>query len=109
MNRKNSYLLFAVIVSGAIVFYGCNPSAEKNKLVGKWHSQDKKISLKITAKEFMLDEGQEPIAENYFVKGDTIFTSYEGAEPFTKFAIKDLTANSLTLIYPDSTAVKFVR
>ena len=57
----------------------------------------------------MLDEGETPIAESYFVKGDTIFTSYEGAEPYTKFLIKDLTDNSMTLVYPDSTSVKLKR
>jgi len=108
MNRKKSYLLFVVIFSVAIVFYGCNPSAEKNKLVGKWYSRDKKTSLKITSKEFILDEG-EPIAESYFMKSDTLFTSYEGTGPYTKFLVKNLSDKSMTLVYPDSTSVRFFR
>ena len=105
-----NYLLFGLILFlSVIVFTSCSNSPVKNKIRGNWHSADGKTSLKITAKEFILNEGEEPIAENYFVKGDTIFTSYEGSQPFTKFAIKDLTDRSLTLVYPDSAAVEFVR
>jgi hypothetical protein len=104
-----TYLNVLLILVCVLGFISCKNAPVKSKLKGSWHSKDKKTGLKITAKEFILDEGQEPIAESYFVKGDTIFTSYEGAEPFTKFAIKDLTDSSLTLVYPDSTTVEFVR
>jgi len=106
---KKNYLLFVIIVTGALVFSGCRQSAGKSKLLGKWYSPDKKTSLKITVKDFTLDEGDGPVAESYFVKGDTVFTSYEGSQPFTKFVIKDLSDKSLTLVYPDSTSVKFIR
>ena len=77
--------------------------------MGNWHSEDQKTSLKITSESFILDEGNGSFAESYFVKGDTIFTSYEGSRPYTKFVIKNLSDKSLTLVYPDSTAVKFTR
>ncbi|MVN23266.1 hypothetical protein [Mucilaginibacter arboris] len=104
-----NYLQYIVISFFVIVFTSCKNPAEKNKIMGNWRSEDKKTGLKITAKEFTLDEGEDPIAESYFVKGDTIFTSYEGAQPYTKFAVKDLTDKSMTLVYPDSTTVTFVR
>jgi hypothetical protein len=104
-----TYLTVLLNLACVLVFTGCKNPPVKSKLRGSWHSKDKKTGLKITAKEFILNEGQEPIAENYFVKGDTIFTSYEGTEPFTKFVIKNLTDSSLTLIYPDSTSVMFGR
>lgn len=107
MNKTYSYL--TILVSVAIVFASCKNLPAKNKIQGNWHSEDKKTGLKITAKEFILDEGEEPIAESYFVKGDTIFTSYEGSQPYTKFVIKDLSDKSLTLFYPDSTSVNFLR
>ncbi len=80
----------------------------KNKIRGKWLSEDGKTGLTITQKEFTLNEG-EPIAESYFVKDDSIFTSYEGSRPCTKFVIKNLSDKSFTLVYPDSTLVNFVR
>lgn len=92
-----------------LITYGCKQQSAKAKIHGKWHSQDGKVKLTITQKEFTLDEDEEPIAESYFVKGDSIFTSYEGSQPFTKFVIKNVSDKSLTLIYPDSTSVDFVR
>ncbi len=104
---KNSILLLPLFFLMAL---GCRQQiAAKNKICGKWHSEDGKTRLTITQKEFTLDEGDEPIAENYFVKGDSIFTSYQGSRPFTKFTIKNLLDKSLTLVYPDSTSVNFVR
>ena len=100
---KRSVLYLIFILSALTI--SCRNPAKNTRLQGKWISADQKISLQITPKEFILDEGETPIAENYFVKGDTIFTSYEGAEPFTPFVYKNLTEKSLTLIYPDSTSV----
>lgn len=81
----------------------------KSKIRGKWHSADGKTGLTITQKEFTLDEGEEPIAESYFVRGDSVFTSYQGSRPYTKFVIKNLSDKSLTLVYPDSASVNFVK
>lgn len=107
---KEKYFSVLILFLPLFFLIACNnASPAKSKIKGNWRSDDGKIGLKITEKEFTLIEGEEPIAENYFVKGDTIFTSYEGTEPYTKFAIKDLSDKSFTLIYPDSTSVKFVR
>ena len=104
---KNSMLLLLLFF---LVVLGCRQqSSAKNNIRGKWHSEDGKTRLTITQKEFTLDEGDEPIAENYFVNGDSIFTSYQDSRPFTKFTIKNLSDKNLTLVYPDSTLVKFMR
>ena len=106
---KKTDLLFVVLLSVMNVFFGCNNPSAKNRIIGKWQSKDGKTKLKITPKNFTLDEGDGPIAENYFVKGDTLFTSYEGSQPYTKFVVKDLADKSFTLVYPDSTLVEFIR
>lgn len=105
---KKSYLISGVVIAGIIVVLSCHRAAVKSKLIGKWHSADHQTKLQITAKEFILDEG-EPIAENYFAKGDTLFTSYEGSEPYTEFIVKNVSDKSMVLVYPDSTAVQFFR
>lgn len=48
-------------------------------------------------------------AEDYFIKADTIFTSFEGNLPYTKFVIQKLDETQLNLVFPDSTAVEFSR
>ena len=78
------------------------------KLVGKWLSKDGDTRLEITDKGFTMDDGK-PVTEDYFVKNDTIFTSYEGSRPFTKFLIKNLDDHKLLLFYPDSDLVEFSR
>lgn len=102
-----------ILVAGAAMFllYACSSApapAENKKLEGKWKSKDGAIKLSITDKNFILDDGQAS-KEDYFVKGDTIYTSYEGSRPFTKFFIKELTDSKLTLCYPDSDIVEFSR
>lgn len=104
-----NYLFLLALVSFPLLLSSCKNKTAKNKITGNWHSEDKKTSLKITAKEFVLDEGEGPIAENYFIKGDTLFTSYEGSQPYTKFVIQNLADKSFTLVYPDSTSVDFVK
>lgn len=109
INMAKNYLFFLILILFPVLFSSCKNKTVKNKIIGSWHSENKKTGLKITAKEFTLNEDGEPIAENYFLKGDTLFTSYEGTAPFTKFVIKDLSDKSLTLVYPDSTLIKFIR
>ena len=94
-----------------LLLYACSSApapAENKKLEGNWKSKDGATKLSITAKDFILDDGQAS-KEDYFVKGDTIYTSYEGTRPFTKFFIKELTDSKLTLCYPDSDIVEFNR
>lgn len=105
---KKTHLILAATAVGIVVIAACKSSAANKKLLGKWHSADHKTKLEVTAKDFILDEG-EPIAEGYFAKGDTLFTSYEGSQPYTKFLVKNLTDKSMTLVYPDSTSVSFLR
>ncbi len=64
--------------------------------------------LKITNKAFTLDSDS-PIAEDYFVKQDTIYTSFQGALPYSKFVIKHVDEHQLKLEYPDSALVVFNR
>ena len=55
-----------------------------------------------------MDDG-EAIAEDYFVKQDTIFTSFEGNKPYTAFVVQKLDEHSLKLMGPDSVAVEYSR
>jgi len=80
----------------------------KDKLQGKWHSKDGAVKLNITGTTFTMDDG-EAIAEEYYIKGDTVFTSYQGNEPYTGFLVKKLGDHNLTLIGPDSIAVEYSR
>src|ERR1700742_4643951 len=53
--------------------------------------------LKITDKKFAMDSDLE-YAEDYFVKGDTIFTSFQGNQPYTKFVVQILDDHDLKLL-----------
>lgn len=101
-----------VPVFGLLLFAaacGAEPEHPVNKkLVGKWMSKNGDTRLEITDKGFTMDDGK-PVTEDYFVLNDTIFTSYEGSRPFTKFLIKNLDDHKLTLFYPDSDIVEFSR
>jgi hypothetical protein len=104
-----TFALVAVHLVTALLLLlaGC-ASPVKNKLQGDWTSKDGNTKLKITPKNFAMDKDAE-IQEVYFVKGDTIFTSYEGNRPYTKFVIQKLEDNELTLLDPDSALMVFTR
>jgi hypothetical protein len=107
--KKNA--LIVPIVALVLLAFACNTEPEhqvNTKLVGKWQSKDGNTKLEITDKGFTMDDGK-PVTEDYFVNNDTIFTSYQGSRPFTKFLIKDLNDHKLTLFYPDSDLVEFSR
>ncbi|MBL4678912.1 MAG: hypothetical protein JKY70_22375 [Mucilaginibacter sp.] len=88
----------------------CNTNKSDKRLQGTWKSKDGSITLKITDKQFTMEEGVSPIPEDYFMKADTIFTSFEGNQPYTKFVIKKLDDHNLSLIMPDdSVAVDFTK
>jgi uncharacterized protein (DUF2147 family) len=96
-------------VAGMLLIYSCSNAPAPNKqLEGNWKSKDGSTKLSITDKDFIMDDGQAS-KEDYFVKKDTIYTSYQGSRPYTKFCIKELTDNKLTLCYPDSDIVEFIR
>ena len=80
----------------------------KSKLEGNWVSKDGKTKLKITKKGFAMDQ-EAKITESYFIIEDTIFTSFQGNRPYTKFVIQKLEPNNLVLISPDTEPVEFVR
>ncbi|RFZ92071.1 hypothetical protein D0C36_11530 [Mucilaginibacter conchicola] len=108
-----TFALVFVHVTGAVVLgmSAChtNPKTDK-RLIGTWKSEDSTITLKITDKQFTMEDGASPIPEDYFMKADTIFTSFEGNQPYTKFVIKKLDERNLSLVMPeDSVAVEFTK
>ena len=105
----NKYLLIFVHVACAsvLIFAACS-SPVKSKIQGNWQSKDGSIKLNITDKSFTMDDG-EPIAEDYFVKGDTVFTSFQGNQPYTTFVVQKLDEHNLKLMGPDSVAVEYKR
>jgi hypothetical protein len=86
----------------------CSKKETNTKLLGNWKAKNHETTLKVTDKKFIMD-GDEQSAEDYFTKGDTIFTSFEGNQPYTKFVIKKLDEQNLSLVYPDSVMVEFSR
>lgn len=105
---KTFALIFVHVACAFILLSAACSDNGKNKLQGNWHSKDGSAQLKITDKEFTV-MNDSPIPEDYFVKGDTIFTSFEGSQPYTRFVIQKLDGNNLTLLYPDSVSIEFQR
>ena len=97
------YLSLVVLLLAA----SCS-NAHKSKLQGNWKLKSGETRLKITAKKFAMDSDLQ-YAEDYFVKGDTIFTSFEGNQPYSKFVVQKLDDNNLKLLSPDSTVMEFTR
>lgn len=105
---KNYTLVFIHVACAIVLVTAACGDHENNKLRGEWLSADGGIKLKITNKVFTLNSGA-PISEDYFVKEDTIYTSYEGNLPYSKFVVKYLDEHRLKLQYPDSALVVFRR
>jgi hypothetical protein len=105
---KLSLLIFVLIVCTFILFMGACINHAPRKLMGNWRSKADGKMLKITDKQFTM-ESDSPDPEDYFVKGDTIYTSFEGNLPYTKYAIKKLDDHQLSLFTPDSLTVEFTR
>ncbi len=102
---KKFALVFVHIACAFVLVAGACSNPAKNKLQGKWLSKDGITKLNITDKHFSMDEEE----EDYFVKGDTIFTSYQGNKPYTSFVVQRLDDHNLKLMGPDSIAVEFSR
>lgn len=104
-----TYPLIAIHAICALVLAtaACSGSSA-GKIKGEWRSKDNKTLLKITGKQFTIDNDA-PVAEDYFMKKDTIFTSFQGNLPYTKFVVKSVDEHNLTLLYPDSAVVEFTR
>ena len=105
---NNAVLILVHIACASVLFTAACSDPVKNKLLGNWKSKDGVTHLKITGKKFSIDSDSS-VAEDYFLKGDTIFTSFEGNQPYTKFVIQSIDNHNLKLFYPDSTAVEFVK
>ena len=102
------HALTYIMLAAVITLAACDKKQDNKKLQGNWVSKNKETTLKITPKKYIMD-GDEQSAEDYFTKGDTIFTSFEGNQPYTKFVIKKLDEQNLNLIYPDSVLIEFSR
>jgi hypothetical protein len=82
-----------------------NPT--QTKLKGNWRSKDGSSRLNITDKGFIMDD--EAFAEEYFLRGDTIFTSFQGNQPYTSFVVQKVDDHYLKLLGPDSVAMEYSR
>jgi len=105
--KKYDLILVHVATAGVLLAVACSSPAT-NKLQGKWTSKDGKTKLQISAKHLTMDD-KALIPEQYFMHGDTIYTSYQGTSPYTKFVVQKLNDNDLTLIDQDSTSMEFSR
>lgn len=97
------YFIYAI----ALLVAACSKPAS-SKLKGDWRSKDGSVKLHVTDKQFTTNDG-EAITEDYFVKGDTLFTSFQGNQPYTVFVIQKLDDHNLKLMGPDSVAVEYRR
>lgn len=91
------------------MFSGACSNPGQSKLKGEWLAKKEGTRLSITSSKFTENTGTSPVTEDYFMKGDTIFTSFEGNLPYTKFVIQQLDEHHLKLLYPDSVSVTFTR
>lgn len=105
--RRYPFILVHVACAFILFTSACKNTSNK-KLVGEWRSKIDGSKLKITDKEFTI-ESDSPDPEDYFVKGDTIYTSFEGNLPYTKYAILKVDAHQLQLFTPDSTTIAYTR
>ena len=107
LRMKNCTLIFIHLATAfTLLSVACsNPKA--SKLKGTWHSKDG-VKLNITEKGFIMDDG-EAIPEDYFIKGDTIFTSFQGNQPYTSFVVQKLDDHYLKLMGPDSIATEYTK
>jgi hypothetical protein len=103
--KKYVLILVHLACASVLITAACSNPVQ-NKLQGKWRSKDGSIKLDITDKSFTMDDG-EAIAEDYFIKGDTVFTSFQGNQPYTNFVVEKLDQHYLKLIGPDSVAVEY--
>lgn len=106
---KNLVLILVHLLGAAALFFGACANPAQNKLKGEWQSKAEGIRLSISGNKFTENTGASPVTEDYFMKGDTIFTSFEGNLPYTKFVIQQLDDHHLKLLYPDSVLILFTR
>jgi len=106
---KNLALIFVHVAGAAVLTVVACSDPVHSKIQGKWTSKDGHTKLQITEKQLTMDNDG-VIPEDYFVKGDTIYTSYQKKGPYTKFVVQKLEDNDLTLVSSDdSTSMEFSR
>jgi hypothetical protein len=105
---KNYALIFVHIATAGVLLGVACSEPMQHKLQGKWTSKDGNTKLQITEKHLTMDNDA-IVPEEYFMKGDTIFSSYAGKSPYTKFVVQKLETNDLTLVADDSTSMEFSR
>lgn len=105
---KNYALVLVHVATAFVLLAVACSSPATSKLQGKWTSKDGKTKLQISAKHLTMDNNA-IILENYFLRGDTIYTSYQGNSTYTKFVVQKLGDNDLTLVDQDSTSMEFSR
>lgn len=101
-------LIFRCSACALVLLLAACSHAGKGKLQGTWKSKAGEAPLKITDKKFVIDS-DESLAEDYFVKADTIFTSFQGNQPYSKFIVQQLDEHTLRLLSPDSLVMEFSR
>ncbi|GAB3932994.1 hypothetical protein [Mucilaginibacter myungsuensis] len=108
---KTLALILVHLAGAVMLFAGSCSHAGNSPIKGKWKSKDGSTNLQITHNKFIEagNDGHDPSTEDYFMKGDTIFTSFEGNQPYTKFVVEKVDEHNLTLLYPDSVSVEFIR
>ena len=104
------YCLLPFFAAAVLFAVGCTQKhgGGSAKLLGEWHCKKDGSKLKISDKTFTL-ESDSPDPEDYFVKGDTIYTSFQGNLPYTKYTIKKLDEHNLDLFTPDSLLVSYTK
>lgn len=104
-----TFVIIGMACAMMLLSVACSPKQKRDpNLIGEWKSTANGSKLNITDKSFMMTSDS-PEPEDYFVKGDTIYTSFEGNLPYTRYAIKHLDAHQLKLFTPDSTLVEFTK
>ncbi|NCD71609.1 hypothetical protein [Mucilaginibacter agri] len=105
---KNLALLIVHFFFAAVLFAAACSGNPQSKLKGNWQAKDGTTHLTVTDDEFIVDNDSSA-SEDYILKGDTIYTSYKGNQPYTKYVIEHLDDHELKLLYPDSVSVEFSR
>jgi|SRR6185437_13161980 len=103
---RNYGLIFVHAACAVVLLAGACSHPTKGKLQGTWRSRDGSGKLTITDKGFSIDDTE---VEDYFVRKDTIFTSYQGNQPYTCFVVQKLDDHYLKLMGPDSVAMEYKR
>ena len=103
---KNTGHIFLFLAASSIML-GCS-SPVKNKLKGNWRSTGGVTKLKISDKEFSLEDG-ETIPKNYSLKKNTIYTSFHDNEPIDSFVVAEVDDHHLKLVGADSVSMEYNR